>query len=307
MGFHDIVPTRNPKQYIPDALTMTTIPSTDVVLCAVDRITKSMNVEDYVGFATGAVEFHKINTHSDEIRASGQKIPMSENRTSWYPTDEIADVRVFFRISDNFDEEKTLGSKVRVYNTFARNRGDEETELQSNDTGFLNYNMYSKAPDMQWQNSLASTVLYQALFCVGGPATVRKLNRKNESENSMAATYREIVAVNPSYREGLDRWKYEHILEPAARAGGIDDPIEFLGFDFLDDVADALFESKDIEELSSRVQKAGDLGLTSEDMREVIRASNAYAGKVSRQMDKEKKHQGINVVELFRYIAREFE
>lgn len=307
MAIKDIMPVNDPTRFIPDALLNETIYNDEIVIQAVNKISNRMSLEEYIQYVQGAVNLHKICADSDTRRAKGEKIPKGETRMTWFTTGEVEDVRVFYRTS-NDDPNKAIGAKVRLYSLGRERDADEDDDdvVQGIDTGFLHYNFYRKSQDMAWQSALASTMLYKSLYSIGGPASIRKLNEA--ATDADAVTYKSLTAIRPSWSDNVDRGSYKHILHAAALKAGVDDPLEFYGKKFLDDFEDALFNSKDINELKEAMKVMGDVELFDEEIETIIKESNQFAGDVSdpanpkRGFKKESQHPGINVVLTLEYI-----
>lgn len=287
MYFSELVPRDDYTSFIPDFLLDDELPTGIFASLAPFLAKQGMSIRDYVGFVSGAEDLQKI--------VHGEKD--DESYATWFKTDKVEDVRVFFRTSDK-DRDRALGSKMRLYSV-GTPYGGGDPETQHLDSGFLNFNMMS-GPAMVYQKALASTMLYRSLYCIGGPATVRKVNVP-AGKDDRAPSYRWISAIRPSYTEDVDRHSYTHLLHGAVREAGLED--DFFDNRFLDAFLRVLFNSTTMDEMRRGLENLPE-EFSSEEVSEIIEVSNRPDANLSNASKTDfDKAEGLNVVRTLSKMA----
>lgn len=261
---------------------------------------QKMSVFEYTGLITGLMDLQ-----SKKLK-SGKNIVKNPDSSSpdilqWFKTTEIVDVRVFFRKSNHKDG--FIGSKMRLYSVgrgYLDGEGDEES-IQQIDSGFLVNNSFYKPVSSVFQSALASTMLYNALYSIGGEAHVRKMNVADES-NPKAPSYKTVTHIKPKFSEAVDWRRYNHILDPACYAAGMNG-VDYLGSDVADAITSALFTSKDVESLKSSLSNLPGNLLYKEEVEDIIEECNSEKGNLAHTGKKDWSSEvGINIVQALKMI-----
>lgn len=288
----DLSPQHDITKFVPDhILSDKTQPAVIPSLMPYLRDNK-LNMRKAVGFLSGAYDHQEI---------VNKAIPGDERSHSWFKTSEVKDVRVFFRASQK-DPDRAIGSKVRLYSMGRpyNARGDQE-EIQHIDSGFLRFNLGATDPDMVFQNALASTMFYRSVYCIGGPAVVRKISIPAE-EGDRAPSYKWMSAMNPKHDPSIDRRSYEHILHPALDAAGVER--DFFSEKTLDDLVLVFTESKDIKDVETRLINLADEDIDREFALDIIAHSNTQEANLDNASpDDFDPSPGLNLVMTLRFLA----
>lgn len=300
-----LVPQKNYKEFIPHFLfdEKADIDFTKAFLPSIMAESRNLSEKEKWDISLGILEHKKILKGDVEGYDVGH-----------FSTDNLKDIRLLFRNSTDDKESRTIGSKFRVYSTGANiDTGDIET--QSIDSGFLTSKSYNDI----FQNALAATNLWSALYSIGNKAIFTKLVYKPESREGQKPSnrkYRTIGLLKEGYREYQDVKDIEHILVPAGWECDIEDPIAFFGKDYLDGIKNIFFKAKDMDEVRSML--AGEpvnyynsrnplesLELTDDEIDNIINLSNVpSANYVAKDKDfAEGKAEGINLITTMNAIA----
>lgn len=223
-----------------------------------------------------------------------------EYEVGGFGTDYVRDVRILFRKSTDGKERRTIGSKMRLY--FDGNNMDTgDIEVQSIDSGFLT----SATSSDVFQNALASTNVYNALYSIGGKASITKYVYKSDKElpngKKTSKKYRTAGLIRSGYRDFADIEAINHILTPAGWECGIDDPLGFFGKPLLDGLEKIIFEARSLEQMESMLLDLPDANLTKDEVREIIDVSNSPEANLTSNPARDKDFaegnaEGINVV-----------
>lgn len=299
MYVNQLSPTSNPLMYVPDYLAEEEI-ALEVLPAFAPYLSNKMRMDQLAGYLNGLCKLQKNIQGMDE--------EVNENAKSrWFSTDEVKDVRVFFRRSTS-DNGKTLGSKMRLYSLGKAYRKDI-IEVQHLDSGFITHNTFSNDNTMVFQNAISTTMLYKSLYSIGGRANVRKTNEV-APEGAASPTYKWVSALRPQISDNTDWREYTHILHPAAIQAGIKNPEQYFselgGNRSLDGIMDALTESKSIEEFADRMVSITSLELYKDDVEEIIERSNTREANLSYADDFDRA-EGVNVVEMMRVLKDIFD
>lgn len=226
--------------------------------------------------------------------------PEEEYTVRGFGTDAVRDVRVLFRKSTDEKERRTIGSKMRLY----FEGSDPETgelEVQSIDSGFLTS---PNAGDV-FQNALASTNMYNALYSIGSKASVVKYVYQSDkllpNGKKVTKKYRTIGMLRSGYRDFEDIKAIDHILTPAGWECGIDDPVDFFGKNLLDSLERIFFEARSLDQVEDMLVELPGADLTRDEAKEIIRMSNVPEANLTTNPNKDKDFtegnaEGINIV-----------
>lgn len=261
-------------------------------------LTPKMRMDQYIGYIQGLINLQEIIQGTHKNAADGTK-------SAWFTTDKIVDVRLFFRKKNKSDDNKTLGSKMRLYSIGrpynARNSSGDNMTVQSLDSGFIKYNTY-RDPEMDFQNAISKTMLYRALYSIGGRASIRKINEVDGATNEK---YKWVSAIRPLRCDDTNWDDYTHILHPAAIAAGITNHegffADFGGNASLDELMEALLEASSLDDLSDRLYNIRGFELSQSEVDEIIDASNNPDANLS-DTDDFQNAEGINIVETMRVL-----
>lgn len=283
MYFNEMVPRDNYLAFIPEFLLDDEVPASVFSSLAPFLAKQGMSIRDYVGFVSGAEELQKILREEND----------DESTATWFKTEKVEDVRLLFRAGDR-GAGRTLGSKMRLY-SLGTPYGGGEARTQHLDSGFITYNSRHTG-SLIYQKALASTMLYCSLYCIGGPATVRKINVPS-GKNDTAPSYKWLSAVRPGYTEDIDRLAYTHVLSAAMNAAGLEPG--FFENRFLDAFMKVLLTSSTMDELRDGLLDLPE-DFTDEDIDEIIAASNTREANLSDTTpDNWKNSEGLNIVQTF--------
>lgn len=251
---------------------------------------------EYVSFVTGLSNLHSILSGNHPDAGQGTK-------SAWFMTDEVVDVRLLFRkASDKSRGNPTLGSKMRLYSMGKPHHGGGDSVVQSIDSGFITYNSFP-TDDIFFQKAMAKTMFYNSLYAIGGRASIRKVNEKNEISPT-PPVFKWLSAVQPRRSDNTNWDDYDHLLYPAAMAAGIDNPTEFFGdglggHDTLDKILDALTLADSLDDFCDRMMDIKALGLYQEDIDLIVDTSNdSRANKDNSSDFSDGKAQGVNIVDM---------
>lgn len=309
MYLNQLTPKNDYLEYIPEILIDGELGKESIQVAAL-YLKDSMRMEDCMGFIDSLNNIHLITRGEHPDYAGGQG-----TRATWFSTNRVVDVRLFFREFSHSGREGVMGSKMRPYSV-GREEGGQES-IQSIDSGFITYNSYPTA-EHKFQSALSRTMFYNSLYAIGGRANVRKINEvnKNRDSNSPSAPreYKWLSALNPLPTDGIDWRDYSHILHPAAMEAGIENPQEYFdgfggdGDRILDGIFDGLINAKSIQDLGDRLHNVPHLGLTRGDIADIIDASNCNEANLSGSKDfSDGKAVGVNVVSMMGVISDIFD
>lgn len=299
MYLNELAPKKNILKFIPEHLLSDELPPQ--TFYSLENYLKSygLSFREYIGFITGASEMQETVFKSYKLRKEDRQSELpKDDQSVWFPTSKVEDIRVFFRNSKS-DTNHSIGSKVRLYSWGKPYKKDNEC-IQHLDSGFLTFARNS-IPKMIHQNALASTVFYQGLYAINGPASVRKLNVPAGKDDT-APSYKMVTYIKPSYSEDIDKRLYDHILTPAGIAAGIEDPTDFFGTALLDDLVDALTSSVSFNELIDRLRGLPDSDLDQNDIDRIIDRSNSKEENLSDSDDFDEA-PGLNIVATLDELA----
>ena len=299
MYLNELAPKKNILKFIPEHLLSDELPPQ--TFYSLENYLKSygLSFREYIGFITGASEMQETIYKSYKLRKEDRQSELpKDDQSVWFPTSKVEDIRVFFRNSKS-DTSHSIGSKVRLYSWGKPYKKDKEC-IQHLDSGFLTFARNS-IPKMIHQNALASTVFYQGLYAINGPASVRKLNVPAGKDDT-APSYKMMTYIKPSYSEDIDKRLYDHILTPAGIAAGIEDPVDFFGTALLDDLVDSLTTSVSFEELTDRLRNLPDSDLHKKDIDRLIDRSNSKEENLSDSDDFDEA-PGLNIVATLDELA----
>lgn len=229
-----------------------------------------------------------------------------------YSSDYVKDVRLLFRNSTDDKEPRVIGSKIRIYST-GKNIESDELETQSIDTGFLT----SISSGDIFQNALASSNLWTAMYSIGAKAIFTKFNYESSTGNKkVGRKYRTVGLLREGYRDYNDVKDIDHILTPACWECQIDDPVEFFGKDILDGIAHIFFYARNIDEVFQMLMgddvhywgnshnPLASLELTEDEANSIIDVSNTEECNYSHDVDfTQGKSEGINLIPTINAIA----
>lgn len=299
MYLNELAPKKNILKFIPEHLLSDELPPQ--TFYSLENYLKSygLSFREYIGFITGASEMQETVFKSYKLRKEDRQSELpKDDQSVWFPTSKVEDIRVFFRNSKS-DNNHSIGSKVRLY-SWGKPYKKENECIQHLDSGFLTFARNS-IPKMIHQNALASTVFYQGLYAINGPASVRKLNVPAGKDDT-APSYKMVTYIKPSYSEDIDKRLYDHILAPAGIAAGIEDPTDFFGTALLDDLVDALISSVSFDELTDRLKNLPDSDLDKNDIDRIIDRSNSKEENLS-DSDDFNEAPGLNIVATLDELA----
>lgn len=283
MYFSEMVPKNNYLAFIPDFLLDDELPTSVFSSLGPFLAKQNMSIRDYVGFVSGAEDLQKILRGENE----------DESTATWFKTEKVEDVRLLFRAGDR-GAGRTLGSKMRLY-SIGTPYGGGEARTQHLDSGFITYNSRHRA-SVVYQKALASTMLYSSLYCIGGPATVRKVNVP-AGKNDTAPSYKWLSAIRPAYSEDIDRQPYTHVLSAAMKAAGLEP--DFFDDHFLNSFMRVLLNSSTMDELKAGLEGLPD-GFSPDEVEEIVAASNSREANLSGATpDDWKNSEGLNIVQTF--------
>ena len=299
MYLNELAPKKNILKFIPEHLLSDELPPQ--TFYSLENYLKAygLSFREYIGFITGASEMQETVFKSYKLRKEDRQSELpKDDQSVWFPTSKVEDIRVFFRNSKS-DTNHSIGSKVRLYSWGKPYKKDNEC-IQHLDSGFLTFARNS-IPKMIHQKALASTVFYQGLYAINGPASVRKLNVPAGKDDT-APSYKMMTYIKPSYSEDIDKRLYDHILTPAGIAAGIEDPTDFFGTALLDDLVDALTSSVSFDELIDRLRGLPDSDLDQNDIDRIIDRSNSKEENLS-DSDDFNEAPGLNIVATLDELA----
>ena len=278
---------------------------------------QNMDLEDFLGFSKGLMDIqHTLNINTEENKAS---LKDSDTKLAWFKTQEVVDLRIFFRYSSQ-DNERAIGSKMRLY-SLEKDSDSSKSVIKHIDSGFITSNLNSDI-DLPFQKALSSTMFYRSAYCIGGPATVRKFNvppTKEQRERSSGygvPSYRVLSMIKPKFTEDFNRGQFKHIISPAAYAAGFDNPEEEIGFDALDHIENIILNSETYEDLLDGIMDitSAEIGglkaypdfiLTDEDIDMIDEISNSSKANLSGASEKDfGDSSGINLVQTLKMIKK---
>lgn len=292
MAFVEDLSPKEIAKFIPDYLTDDSVDPLVITALTPYLRDEGLSMYKVAGFIAGAID------HQSIVKGVN---PDSERTRSWFKTSEVKEVRVLFRVSEK-DPDRVIGSKVRLYSMGRpyKGRGDRE-EVQHIDSGFLRFNLGSTSPDMVFQNALASTMFYRSVYCLGGPATVRKINIP-AGEDAEAPSYKWMSAVNPKYDPTIDRHSYDHILHPALDAAGIER--DFFADETLDDLVKVFTESRDVKDVENRLMNLAGEDISRELAMGIIADSNSQDANLDNASARDfDSSPGISLVRTLQYLS----
>lgn len=290
MYLDQLCPRNDYTEYLPEFVIHEDTPR-EVFPTLFSELLRKNGPRVYVGFVAGATNLSKI------INGEREKTPTKEI-SRWFSTDEITDVRVFFR-SSKHDDSQPIGSKMRLYSLGKPFRSkSEDLQVQHIDSGFLQSSVSDPVGSLAFQSAIARTMLYNSLYCLGGPALIRKVSVESEEGDK----HKWISSIRPKYSEKVDRRAINHILTPAGMAAGIDDPVSFFGSQVLDDVMECLISSRSMDDFADNIMDRDSLSFVfDEDIEEIIDLSNSPEANHSRVDDFE---EGIDIVTMMRVLKK---
>lgn len=299
MYINQLTPNNNPLLYVPDYLIEDEVPM-PIIAAYAPFLQDKMRPDQFIGYLVGLSNLQRNVQGEDEKE--------DKNACSrWFSTNEVCDVRVFFRMSNN-DNNKAIGSKMRLY-SLGKAYKKETVEIQHLDSGFIRHNSYTNDNTMVFQNAISTTMLYKSLYAIGGRASVRKTNEP-APDNAAAPTFRWVSALRPQPSEDTEWGDYNHILHPAAIAAGISNPTDYFsdlgGNNALDKIMSALIESRDMDEFADRMLRIPNMELFDEDIDIIIERSNNAKANLSGAADFDRA-EGINIVEMMRCLKEFFD
>lgn len=283
MYFNEMVPKNDYMSFIPDFLLDDELPTGIFASLSPFLAKQGMGIRDYVGFVSGAEDLQKI------LRGEND----DESTATWFKTEKVEDVRLLFRSGDR-GAGRTLGSKMRLYSVGVP-YGGGEPRIQHLDSGFINYNSRQRA-SVAYQKALASTMLYGSLYCIGGPATVRKINVP-AAKNDTAPSYKWLSAIRPARTEEIDRYSYTHVLSAAMNSAGLEP--DFFDNRFLDSFMNVLLTSSTMDELREGLANLPE-EFSADEVDEIVAASNTAEANLSGTTPDDWKNSiGLNIVQTF--------
>ena len=298
MFLDQLVPRNKYLEYIPSFVNDDSVTPEAISGIAPFLNDQGMSLYQVLGFISGASDLQRI-----PLKRRGEDISDDASK-SWFSTTEVVETRVFFR-SSNHNPDRAIGSMVRLYSMGAPYTGKKSgnrnvpEEVQAIDSGFLRFNGGNKETAMVFQNALASTMFYNSVYCIGGPASVRKVNVVAD-DDSQAPSYKWLSAISPKWSDTIDRRSYEHILHPALDAAGVER--DFFATETLDDLVRVFLDSTDMKDVETKLLNLEGEELDPQLVKGLIEHSNSPEANLSGSNDFYSA-PGLNLVATLGYLC----